>query len=53
MKYENPVEILANLVEALDNTYWSSWQSTAKFWDELEVAREYLSKMCKENDENI
>lgn len=50
----NLVESLANLVEALDNTYWSSWQSTAKFSDELEVAREYLSKIKKGcNDESI
>ena len=45
MKYDNPVEILANLVEALNSTSWSSWQSTAKFSDELLVAEEYLSKL--------
>ena len=32
MEYDNPVKILADLVNALDNTYWYSWQSTAKFY---------------------
>lgn len=44
MKYDNPVEILANLVDALNSTYWSSWQNTANFSDCLRVAEEYLSK---------
>ena len=31
-------EALANLCEALGNTYWSSWQTTDKFWPQLDVA---------------
>lgn len=44
MKYDNPIEILANLVTALNSTYWSSWQSTANFSSELSKAEEFLSK---------
>lgn len=54
MEYDNPVKMLADLVNALDNTYWSSWQSTAKFSDELEVARSYLSRINGDiDDESI
>ena len=41
----NPNELLRALVEALDNTYWSSWQSTASFDEELKRAQEYLEKL--------
>ena len=34
--------LLKELVEALDDTYWSSWQGTYKFDPALEKAREYL-----------
>lgn len=33
------LEALTNLVIALDRTTWSSWQSTARFDDELKAAR--------------
>lgn len=36
------LEALANLVSALDKTTWSSWQSTARFDEQLQVARELL-----------
>lgn len=35
-------EALTNLVDALDRTNWSSWQSTHRFDDELKAARELL-----------
>lgn len=38
----NALEILKDLVDALDSTTWSSWQTTARFQDQLEAAREYL-----------
>lgn len=31
------------LLDALDETYWSSWQSTAKFSGPLESLREILN----------
>lgn len=33
---------LRDLVEALDKTCWSSWQTTAPFSKELDAAREYV-----------
>ena len=48
--YENPVQLLADLVAALDNTYWSSWQSTARFDAELIAARAYLDKQEPRHD---
>ncbi len=37
------IEALRALVTALDSTYWSSWQSTAKFWQEYEQAKATLA----------
>ena len=48
--YENPVQLLADLVLALDNTTWSSWQTTASFDAELCAAREYLDKQEIQHD---
>ncbi len=48
MQYENPNELLANLVEALNSTNWSSWQSTANFQDQWYSAEKYLENF-KEN----
>ena len=36
-------EALANLCEALGNTYWSSWQTTGKFWSQLEAANAVIA----------
>jgi uncharacterized caspase-like protein len=38
------LNILRDLVEALDRTYWSSWQTTAKFDAPLSAAREAIKK---------
>ena len=36
---------LKELVAALDETHWSSWQSTAKFVDQLTHARSFLAEL--------
>ena len=36
---DNPNQLLADLVKALDSTNWSSWQTTAAFDKQLEEAR--------------
>jgi len=41
---QNPVQLLADLVEALDRAYWSDWQSTATFADQWDAARQYIEK---------
>ena len=38
----NPNQLLADLVEALNATYWSSWQATDKFSEQLLAAEKYL-----------
>ena len=48
--YENPVQLLADLVAALDATHWSSWQSTATFNTQLDAAREYINKQEPRHD---
>ena len=45
MKMDNPNQLLDDLVKALDSTYWSSWQTTAKFDKQLDAAREYVEKL--------
>ena len=45
----NPNQLLADLVAALNSTYWSCWQSTTKFDAQLQAAEEYL-KALKEID---
>lgn len=42
---DNPNQLLADLVKALDITNWSSWQTTAKFDKQLDAAREYVEKL--------
>lgn len=37
-------EALQNLVSGLNQTYWSSWQSTEKFMDALYKAEEVLKE---------
>lgn len=37
--------ILTNLVDALEHTNWSSWQTTARFQAELDAAREFLQEV--------
>ena len=36
---------LKELVAALDETYWSSWQSTAQFHNQLTHARSFLAEL--------
>lgn len=43
--FVNPVQLLAELVHALDNAYISSWQSTAAWQKQLDDAKEYLSAL--------
>ena len=45
MKMDNPNQLLDDLVKALDSTYWSSWQTTAKFDKQLDAARAYVEKL--------
>ena len=42
--------LLKELVAALDKTYWSSWQSTAQFDDQLNHARSFLAKQEENHD---
>ena len=42
---DNPNQLLDDLVKALDSTYWSSWQTTASFENQLDAAREYVEKL--------
>lgn len=44
---KNPNQLLADLVEALDNAFISSWQSTAAWQEQLDAAREYLDRLKK------
>lgn len=42
---DNPNQLLDDLVNALDSTNWSSWQTTSSFDKQLEEARTYLEKL--------
>ena len=42
---QNPNQLLADLVAALNATHWSSWQSTDKFMPQLEAAEAYVSRL--------
>lgn len=42
--YADHAEALRNLVDALESTYWSSWQSTANFQAELDRAKAVLGR---------
>lgn len=47
-KYENPVQLLANLAYTLDNAFISDWQTVV--WDkELKEALEYLEQLDWKN----
>ena len=37
--------LLKELVAALDETHWSSWQSTAQFDSQLTHARNFLAEL--------
>lgn len=44
-KNENSAKAhLQDLVTALEHTYWSSWQTTARFNNELEDAQRFLKE---------
>lgn len=45
--FENPNQLLDDLVKALDSAFISSWQSTAYWQKQLDAAREYLDKLKK------
>ena len=38
------LSLLKELVVALDKTYWSSWQSTARFDPQLNHARNFIAE---------
>lgn len=41
---DNPNELLAELVKALDNAFISTWQSTAAWQKQLDAARDYVER---------
>lgn len=38
---------LKDLVNALDKTHWSSWQTTAPFDKELDISRSFIEKISQ------
>lgn len=40
-------QLLKNLVEGLNDTFWSSWQGTWKFDEQLFAANDYLNEKSK------
>jgi hypothetical protein len=42
---DNPNQLLADLVKALDGAFISTWQSTAAWQKQLDAARAYVEKM--------
>lgn len=44
MSDKDAVELLRELVKALDKAFISTWQSTAAWQKELDAAREYLKE---------
>lgn len=42
---DNPNELLANLVKALETAFISTWQSTHHWDKELQEAKDYLEKL--------
>ena len=42
-EHDEPVVLLSNLVNALDNAFISSWQSTHHWSKQLDEARDYLA----------
>jgi hypothetical protein len=47
---DNPNQLLADLVKALDNAFISTWQSTAAWDKQLDAARKYVEKMHGETN---
>ena len=45
MMLDNPVQILHDLVKALDEAYITSWQSTASWDKQLVAAQQYLERL--------
>ena len=43
--FDNPIQLLADLVKALDSAFISSWQSTSAWQKQLDTAKEYLEKL--------
>ena len=43
--YQNPVQLLADLVYASENAYISSWQTTADWQKQLDAAAKYLEEL--------
>lgn len=48
-EFQNPVQLLADLVNALDSAHISSWQSTAGWDEQLKAAREYIQQFTDSN----
>lgn len=48
--FENPNQLLADLVKALDSAFICYLQSTAYWQEQLDAAREYLDKLKKGGD---
>ena len=44
----NPNQLLADLVNALNATNWSSWQTTPSFQKQLEAAEVYIATIKEE-----
>lgn len=44
------LSLLKELVVALDKTYWPSWQSTARFDNQLNCARNFLAEQEENHD---
>jgi len=42
---DNPNELLKELVQALDNAFISTWQSTHAWQKQLDAARDYVKKL--------
>jgi hypothetical protein len=47
---DNPNDLLAALVKALDGAFISTWQSTAAWQKELDAARAYVEKLESTHD---
>ena len=41
---QNALELLHDLVTAMDNSFISSWQTTAGWQKQLDAAREFLNR---------
>jgi hypothetical protein len=41
-------QLLKELVKKMDDAYWSSWQSTGKFQEAWDEAREFIQEKANE-----